>query len=87
MVHKGGTYGQRTGEGPSLGAAATHSVVIDDRRGGKTVEVEVPEDRFSPVYSWPESLSSNLFCSNNPFHSADRRPAQIFVTWVRQKRN
>lgn len=47
MVHQGGTYGQKTGEGPSLGATATHNVVINDRRGGKTVAVEIPEDRYA----------------------------------------
>jgi hypothetical protein len=42
----GGTYGQLTGEGPSLGIAPVHHVTIDDRRNGQNVEVEVPEDRY-----------------------------------------
>jgi hypothetical protein len=41
----GGTYGQLTGEGPTLGLAPVHHVTIDDRRNGQMVEVEVPEDR------------------------------------------
>ena len=46
-VHLGGTYGIRTGEGPSLGAVPTHKVTIYNKayNSEQTVEVEVPEDR------------------------------------------
>jgi hypothetical protein len=45
-VHRGGTYGQLTGEGPSLGTASVHHVTIEDHRHGQVVEVDIPEDRY-----------------------------------------
>lgn len=43
-VHNGGVYGWRSGEGPSAGNVAVHSVKIYDQ--DQVLEVEVPEDRY-----------------------------------------
>lgn len=44
-VHNGGVYGWRSGEGPSAGEAATHTVKILNHYADQVIEVEVPEDR------------------------------------------
>eukprot|EP00197_Chlamydomonas_leiostraca_P002911 CAMPEP_0202857298 /NCGR_PEP_ID=MMETSP1391-20130828/297_1 /ASSEMBLY_ACC=CAM_ASM_000867 /TAXON_ID=1034604 /ORGANISM="Chlamydomonas leiostraca, Strain SAG 11-49" /LENGTH=307 /DNA_ID=CAMNT_0049536083 /DNA_START=60 /DNA_END=983 /DNA_ORIENTATION=- len=45
-VYKGGVYGFRTGEGPSAGNVAKHTVKITNHYANQVVEVEVPEDRY-----------------------------------------
>ena len=45
-VHKGGTYGIRTGEGPSVSQAVKHKVKIFNHFANNIVDVEVPEDRY-----------------------------------------
>ena len=44
-VHKGGTAGVGSGEGPSAGAAPRHRVRIHNHHASQDVEVDVPEDR------------------------------------------
>ncbi len=44
-VHQGRLYGLQTGEGPSTGDAAVHTVKIFNHYADQVVEVEVPEDR------------------------------------------
>ncbi len=44
-AHNGGLPGSGSGEGPSRGAVATHTVRIHNPAAGQEVEVEVPEDR------------------------------------------
>ena len=44
-VHKGGMFGIRTGEGPSMSNAVKHKVRIHDHFANQIVDVEVPEDR------------------------------------------
>jgi hypothetical protein len=46
-VHLGGTYGIRTGEGPSLGEVARHTVTIYNHHVDQVITVEVPEDRWA----------------------------------------
>eukprot|EP01024_Parvocaulis_polyphysoides_P039231 TRINITY_DN3540_c1_g2_i3.p1 TRINITY_DN3540_c1_g2~~TRINITY_DN3540_c1_g2_i3.p1 ORF type:complete len:297 (-),score=26.27 TRINITY_DN3540_c1_g2_i3:674-1564(-) len=45
-VHKGGVYGVGSGEGPSQGDIASHSVKIYDHYKDQHIEVSVPEDRY-----------------------------------------
>jgi ferredoxin len=45
-AHHGGLPGSGSGEGPSRGAVATHTVRIHNPAAGQEVEVEVPEDRY-----------------------------------------
>jgi hypothetical protein len=42
----GGTYGIRTGEGPSLGEVPAHTVTIYNHHVDQVITVEVPEDRW-----------------------------------------
>ena len=70
MVHKGGKFGQGSGEGTTQGLAPVHHVTVHDRRHDVTVNVDIPEDRcacppallpFATVHvSWPPVL---LLCS------------------------
>lgn len=45
VVHKGGKYGQGSGEGETLGFAPVHHVTIHDRRNDQVVDVDIPQDR------------------------------------------
>ena len=44
VVHKGGKFGQGSGEGETLGVAPVHHITLRDHRNNVTVEVDVPED-------------------------------------------
>eukprot|EP01025_Chloroclados_australasicus_P069540 TRINITY_DN9830_c0_g2_i2.p2 TRINITY_DN9830_c0_g2~~TRINITY_DN9830_c0_g2_i2.p2 ORF type:complete len:219 (-),score=38.35 TRINITY_DN9830_c0_g2_i2:587-1243(-) len=46
VVHKGGVYGVGSGEGPSRGQTAIHTVKIYNHYQNQHIEVEVPEDRY-----------------------------------------
>jgi hypothetical protein len=48
-VHKGGKYGQGSGEGETYGFAAMHHVTIHDRRHNQVVDLEIPEDRCAQL--------------------------------------
>eukprot|EP00798_Chlamydomonas_sp_ICE-L_P014071 gene14071-20017_t len=61
-VHKGGTYGIATGEGPSRGDVPVHKVVIQDRYGNQVVEVQVPEDRYILWEAEDEGLELPYAC-------------------------
>lgn len=52
-VHRGQAAGYGSGEGPSSGTAAVHTVKILNRAAGQEMEVEVPEDRCAPPPSAP----------------------------------
>ncbi|KAL6765953.1 putative ferredoxin [Haematococcus lacustris] len=61
-VHRGGTYGINTGEGPSQGTAAVHKVKIHDHYGQQTVDVQVPEDRYILWEAEDEGLQLPYAC-------------------------
>ena len=61
-VHMGGTYGIRTGEGPSMSNAVKHKVKIFNHYANNVVDVEVPEDRYILWEAEDEGLELPYAC-------------------------
>ena len=61
-VHMGGTYGIRTGEGPSMSNAVKHKVKIYNHYANNVVDVEVPEDRYILWEAEDEGLELPYAC-------------------------
>ena len=63
-MHKGGSYGFRTGEGVSAGDVAVHKVKIFNHFQNNIVEVEVPEDRCVITFSCDFGCAQMQVCMN-----------------------
>ncbi len=61
-MHKGGLYGIRTGEGPSLSSATKHKIKIFNHYADQVVDVEVPEDRYILWEAEDEGLELPYAC-------------------------